>query len=61
MASSFTGSLNDVLGDSGVAFLGGEDTGSIAVGTAVAGVLGGVAASIGLALGINGAIQAFAQ
>lgn len=57
--SSLDGSLNDSLGDVGVAFLGGKDTGSMAVGTAVAGILGGIAGGIGLALGINGAMQAF--
>jgi len=52
------GSLNQSIGPELVAFLGGKESGSIAVGTAVAGILGGIAGAIGIGLAIDGAMQA---
>lgn len=58
MGSTEAGSLNSSLGPELVAFLGNKNGGSIAVGTAFAGVLGGIAGAIGIGLAIDGAMKA---
>ncbi|MDN5758961.1 MAG: hypothetical protein L0H59_10580 [Tomitella sp.] len=54
------GSISESLGPEILGSIGGKESGSIAVGTAFAGVLGGIAGAIGLVVAIDGAMKAFA-